>query len=89
MREREVLTLVTDGCDNAEIAGRLYMSLSTVKNHVSRVLEKLGVNNRVQAATFATRERLFHPEVALLHSGSVPVTSRTRPHVTASQTRAA
>ena len=77
VREREVLTLVTDGCDNAEIAGRLYMSLSTVKHHVSRVLDKLGVNNRVQAATFATRERLSQPEVSLLPSGSVRVTARS------------
>ena len=57
-REREVLTLVTDGCDNADIAGRLYLSVSTVKNHVSRLFEKLGVDNRVQAATFAVREEL-------------------------------
>jgi two-component system, NarL family, nitrate/nitrite response regulator NarL len=60
-REREVLTLVTDGCDNAEIAGRLYVSVSTVKNHVSRLFEKLGVENRVQAATFAIREGLSGP----------------------------
>jgi DNA-binding NarL/FixJ family response regulator len=60
-REREVLTLVTDGCDNAEIAGRLYVSVSTVKNHVSRLFEKLGVDNRVQAATFAIREGLAGP----------------------------
>ena len=53
-----MLTLVTDGCDNAEIAGRLYVSPSTVKNHVSRLFEKLGVDNRVQAATFALREGL-------------------------------
>jgi two-component system nitrate/nitrite response regulator NarL len=58
-RERQVLTLVSDGCDNAEIAGRLYVSLSTVKNHVSRLLDKLGVDNRVQAATFAVRESLL------------------------------
>ena len=57
-REREVLTLVSDGCDNAEIAGRLFVSASTVKHHVSRLLEKLGVDNRVQAATFAVREGL-------------------------------
>jgi DNA-binding NarL/FixJ family response regulator len=57
-REREVLSLVTDGCDNAEIAGRLYVSASTVKTHVSRLFEKLGVDNRVQAATFAIREGL-------------------------------
>ena len=73
-REREVLTLVTHGCDNAEIAGRLYMSVSTVKNHVSRVLDKLGVNNRVQAATFATREHLFNTE---FDSGDVRGMART------------
>jgi DNA-binding NarL/FixJ family response regulator len=58
-REREVLCLLTDGHDNGEIAGRLYVSPSTVKSHVSRLFEKLGVENRVQAATFAVRERLF------------------------------
>jgi two-component system, NarL family, nitrate/nitrite response regulator NarL len=57
-REREVLSLVADGCDNAQIAGRLYVSSSTVKNHVARVLDKLGVDNRVQAATLAVREGL-------------------------------
>lgn len=64
-RERDVLTLVTDGCDNAEIGRRLYLSSSTVKNHVSRVLRKLGVDNRVQAATFAIRQGLFDSEVAV------------------------
>jgi two-component system, NarL family, nitrate/nitrite response regulator NarL len=62
-RESEVLTLVTEGCNNAEIASRLYMSPSTVKNHVSRLLEKLGVDNRVQAATFAARRGLHRPEL--------------------------
>jgi two-component system, NarL family, nitrate/nitrite response regulator NarL len=64
-REREVLSLVSDGCDNADIAGRLYVSPSTVKNHVSRLFEKLGVDNRVQAATFAIREGLCHPHAPL------------------------
>ncbi|MDP9294089.1 MAG: response regulator transcription factor [Actinomycetota bacterium] len=55
-REREVLFLLTGGHDNTEIAGQLYVSPSTVKNHVSRLFEKLGVKNRVQAATLAVRE---------------------------------
>jgi DNA-binding NarL/FixJ family response regulator len=58
-REREVLVLLTEGYDNIEIATRLFVSTSTVKNHVSRLFEKLGVDNRVQAATFAMREGLF------------------------------
>lgn len=57
-REREVLALLADGYDNGEIARRLYLSPSTVKNHVSKLLEKLGVDNRVQAATFAIRRGL-------------------------------
>lgn len=52
-RERRVLELVTAGHDNAEIAGRLFLSESTVKHNLSRLLVKLGVKNRVQAATFA------------------------------------
>jgi two-component system NarL family response regulator len=54
-REREVLRLLARGCDNRAIGKRLYLSPSTVKSHVSRVLEKLGVDNRVQAATYAIR----------------------------------
>jgi two-component system nitrate/nitrite response regulator NarL len=52
-RERAVLALMVDGHHNSEIARRLYVSPSTVKNHVSHVFEKLGVRSRVQAATFA------------------------------------
>jgi DNA-binding NarL/FixJ family response regulator len=57
-RERQVLALVVHGLDNAEIGRRLFVSPSTVKNHVSRLLEKLAVDNRVQAAIYAVRHRL-------------------------------
>lgn len=49
-REREVAVAVGRGLSNAEIAAALYMSVPTVKTHVSRVLAKLGLNNRVQIA---------------------------------------
>ncbi|MCX2184636.1 response regulator transcription factor [Streptomyces sp. SKN60] len=49
-REREVAVCVGQGRSNAEIAGTLYMSVPTVKTHVSRILAKLGLNNRVQIA---------------------------------------
>ncbi|MEU1278601.1 response regulator transcription factor [Streptomyces sp. NPDC005805] len=49
-REREVAVAVGRGRSNAEIASDLYMSVPTVKTHVSRILAKLGLNNRVQIA---------------------------------------
>ncbi|PBC60363.1 DNA-binding response regulator [Streptomyces sp. Tue6028] len=49
-REREVAVAVGQGGSNAEIAGSLFMSVATVKTHVSRILAKLGLNNRVQIA---------------------------------------
>ena len=54
-REKEILRLVAQGRDNTEIAQELYLSPSTVKNHVSSILEKLGVDSRVQAAVRAAR----------------------------------
>ncbi len=57
-RERAVLDLIAQGYDNGHIADRLYLSASTVRNLLSRLFEKLGVGNRVQAATFAVRHQL-------------------------------
>jgi len=54
-REIDVLRLVVAGCDNGEIGRRLHLSPSTVKHHVSNTLEKLGVENRIQAAVLAVR----------------------------------
>ena len=58
-RELQVLALLTQGLGNSEIAQRLSVSNNTVKIHIARLLGKLGVANRVQAATFATRHGLF------------------------------
>jgi DNA-binding NarL/FixJ family response regulator len=57
-REVEILRLVAQGLDNAEIARALYLSPTTVKRHVSAILAKLGVVNRVQAAIWAVRAGL-------------------------------
>lgn len=55
-RELEILRLVAEGCDNEEIASRLVLSPRTVKNHVSSILSKLELDNRVQAAVYAVRK---------------------------------
>src|SRR5829696_9096478 len=57
-REIDVLRLMVQGADNAEIGASLFISPGTVKNHISTILEKLGVENRVQAAVYAVRAGL-------------------------------
>ena len=58
VREREVLEHVAQGRSNKEIAAALAIAENTVKNHLKNILEKLHLENRVQAATFALREGL-------------------------------
>lgn len=60
-REREVLTLMADGCSNLQIAERLGIGEKTVKTHVSNVLGKLNVSDRTQAAVYAWKSGLKQP----------------------------
>ena len=57
-REQEVLRLVVEGKDNTTIARELFISPYTVKNHISNILLKLNVTNRIQAAVLAVRDSL-------------------------------
>ena len=54
-REIQVLKLIANGKDNAQIAGELHISPKTVKNHISNILMKLQIDNRIQAAVYAVR----------------------------------
>ncbi|MBD0422728.1 response regulator transcription factor [Streptomyces sp. TRM S81-3] len=54
-RERDILALIGEGLTNREIGQRLYLAEKTVKNHISRLLAKLGVERRIQAAVIATQ----------------------------------
>lgn len=54
VRERDILALIGEGLTNRQIGDRLYLSEKTVKNNISRLLHKLGVRRRVQAAVIAT-----------------------------------
>jgi two-component system NarL family response regulator len=58
-RELEVLGLVARGRNNREIAGELFISENTVKNHVRNILEKLQLHSRMEAVFYAVREKLL------------------------------
>ena len=61
-REREVLVLVAQGLTNKEIAARLIIAENTARNHVSRILDKLGLSRRAEAATFAAQHGLLEDD---------------------------
>ncbi len=57
-REREVLTLMVEGLNNPQIGDRLFISVTTVRSHVSNIFSKLGVSNRAEAVALALRNDL-------------------------------
>ncbi len=60
-REREVLALVARGYTNKQIAEKLFVSEKTARNHVSHILEKLGLSRRSEAAAYAVEHKLVPP----------------------------
>jgi len=57
-RERDILRLLSQGCENSAIAAELMISPATVKTQIAHLLDKLGLENRVQAAVFAVRHEI-------------------------------
>ena len=68
-REREVFRLVATGLSNAEIGQELFISETTVKTHVTRVLQKLNLRDRVQAVVLAHQTGLLEPELRRTEAG--------------------
>ncbi|MCR5122774.1 MAG: response regulator transcription factor [Ruminococcus sp.] len=57
-RDRELLKLIAGGCDNKTIAGTLFLAEGTVRNNISRLLEKLGLKDRTQLAVYAVKNKI-------------------------------
>jgi DNA-binding NarL/FixJ family response regulator len=73
-REREVVRLIAAGLSNAEIAAQLYLSEATIKSHITRVLARLGLRDRVQIAVYAYEHGIVRPG-----HGTPPPSRKPRP----------
>lgn len=60
VREREILSLLIDGCDSRTIASKLFISYETVRNHLKNIYQKLNVTSKIQAISKAVKERIIN-----------------------------
>jgi two-component system, NarL family, nitrate/nitrite response regulator NarL len=79
-RERQIVALVTEGLTNKDVAERLFISEATARNHLTSILDKLGLANRFQLAVYAFRRGLvFCPQTpAMLRSSRMLATAEAR-----------
>ncbi len=71
-REHEVLRLLSSGYSTQDIAGRLFISLATVRNHIHNILEKLDVHSKLEAVSLAFRQGWVQGPNGELEFGSEP-----------------
>jgi DNA-binding NarL/FixJ family response regulator len=89
-RERQIVVLITEGLTNKDIAGRIFISEATARNHLTSILDKLQLRDRFQLAVYAFRRGLVPPPQppSMLRPSEPPVPTRTR-RVAPSRTRVA